>query len=131
MILLSRAYKGYAAGTIVQLIPSEEASLIAQGMGTDSAGPVTPGNVSTSMTQGRAGIAAAGTSVTITNSAFTTASKFSAFLANAAADATATDVVRVTPAAGSVTFYLNAAATAAVAIDWMLLPSAQGMLPPN
>lgn len=131
MILLSRGYAGYLAGAIVQLPASEEAALIAQGLATNSAGPVTPGNVTTSKTMGRCGIAAAGTSVTVTNASFTPESRFSVFLSNAAADATATDVVRVTPAAGSATFYLNAAATAAVALDWMLLSSAQGMLPPN
>ena len=33
MILLSRGYAGYLAGTIVQLPAQEEASLIAQGFG--------------------------------------------------------------------------------------------------
>lgn len=131
MILLSRAYAGYLAGTIVQLPASEEAALIAQGLATTSAGPVTPGNVTTTKSMGRCGIAAAGTSVTVTNPNITPESRFSAFLAGAAADATAFDVVRVNAVAGAVTFYLNAAATAAVAVDWMLLPSAQGMLPPN
>ena len=131
MVLLSRAYAGYLAGTIVQLTPSEEAALIAQGLATNSAGPVTPGAVNTTKTAGRVGIAAAGTSVVISNPNFTAASKFSVNLANAAADATATFIGLVTPAAGQVTISLNAAATAAVAIDWMLLPSAQGMLPPN
>lgn len=131
MILLARAYAGYLAGTIVQLPTSEEAALVPQGYGTVSAGPVTPGAVTTSKTMGRVGIAAAGTSVVVTNPAFTTESRFSAFMSNAAADATAFDVVRVVPAAGSVTFHVNAAATAAVSIDWMQLPSQQGMLPPN
>lgn len=131
MILLSRAYAGYLASTIVQLPTSEEAALVSQGYGTVSAGPVTPGAVTTTKTMGRVGIAAAGTSVVVSNPSFTTESRFSAFMSNAAADATAFDVVRVTPAAGSVTFALNAAATAAVAIDWMQLPSQQGMLPPN
>lgn len=118
MILLSRAYRGYAAGTIVQLQTSMEAALIAQGLATASAGPVTPGAVSTDLSQGRAGIAAAGTSVVVTNPNFTTESKFVAYLSNAAADGTATSITRITPANGSVTFTLNAAATAAVAIDW-------------
>ena len=58
MILLSRAYAGYLAGTIVQLPASEEAALIAQGLATTSAGPVTPGNVTTTKSMGRCGIAA-------------------------------------------------------------------------
>lgn len=130
MILLSKAYKGYAAGTIVQLATQEEAALIAQGFGTTSAGPVTPGAVTTTASAGRVGIAAAGTSVVVTNPAFTTESKFIAYLSNAAADGTATSITRITPANGSVTFTLNAAATAAVAIDWALL-LISGELPPN
>lgn len=117
MILLSRPYGGYAAGTIVQFQTATELSLIGQGLGTSSVGPVTPGPVTTSQTNGRVGIAAAGTSVTITGP-FTTESKFGQNLSNAAADTTATYVSRVVPAAGSVTFFLNAASTAAVTIDW-------------
>ena len=119
MILLLKDYKGYLAGTIVQLATQEEAALIAQGMGTTSAGPVTPGAVTTTATSGRVGIAAAGTSVVVSNPAFNTESKFTAYLSNAAADGTALYVTRIVPAAGSVTFHLNAAATAAVTIDWL------------
>ena len=121
MILLSRSYAGYAAGTIIQVQTVVESALIAQGLATNSAGPVTPGAVSTTETQGRVGIAAAGTSVVVSNPSFTAESKFAAFLSNAAADGTALYITRITPAAGSVTFTLNAAATAAVSIDWMLL----------
>lgn len=121
MILLSKGYAGYAAGAIVQLTTNQEAAMIAQGAATSSAGPVTPGAVTTTATQGRLGIAAAGTSVVLTNASFTTESKFAAYLSNAAADGTALYITRITPAAGSVTFTLNAAATAAVAIDWQLM----------
>jgi len=121
MILLSRSYAGYAAGAIVQLQTAVESALIAQGLATTSAGPVTPGAVSTTEMQGRVGIAAAGTSVVVSNPAFTAESKFNAYLSNAAADGTALYITRITPAAGQVTFTLNAAATAAVAIDWMCL----------
>jgi hypothetical protein len=121
MILLGRSYGGYVAGTIVQLSTNVEASLIAQGLATTSAGPVTPGAVTTNQPAGRVGIAAAGASVVITNPAFTTESKFSAVLSNAAADVSALYITRITPAAGSVTITLNAAATAAVAVDWALL----------
>ena len=130
MILLGKSYAGYAAGTIVQLPTQEEAALVAQGLASTSAGPVTPGAVTTTKTLGRVGIAAAGTSVVITNPAFTTESRFLAYLSNAAADGTALYITRITPAAGSVTFTLNAAATAAVAIDWALL-TVSGELPPN
>jgi hypothetical protein len=123
MILLpsSRGYAGYLPSTIVQLQTSEEAALVSQGLGTVSAGPVTPGAVTTSKTSGRVGIAAAGTSVVVSNSAFDANSKFVAYLSNAAADGTALSITRITPAAGTVTFTLNAAATAAVSIDWALL----------
>lgn len=121
MILLLRPYGGYASGTIVQLQTPVEAALIAQGFASTSAGPVTPGAVTTNQNFGRVGIAAAGTSVVVTNPAFTTEGRYQAYLSNAAADATAFSVNRITPAAGSVTFSLNAAATAAVAVDWALL----------
>lgn len=130
MVLLSRSYAGYAAGTIVQLSTNEEAALVAQGLATTSAGPVTPGAVTTTKTAGRVGIAAAGASVVITSSNFDANSKFVAYLSNAAADGTALYVTRITPAAGSVTLTLNAAATAAVAIDWSLL-LISGELPPT
>lgn len=129
MILLSRSYAGYLAGTIVQLSTQAEAALIAQGFATTSAGPVTPGNVTTTEVSGRVGVAAAGTAVVITNPRFTTESKFNINLSNIAGDATATSV-RVTPAAGSVTFTLNAASTGVVAIDWVLL-MISGELQPN
>lgn len=118
MILLGRNYRGYLAATIVQLQTSMEAALIAQGAATTSAGPVTAGAVSTDLNQGRLGIAAAGTSVVLTNPNITAESKFVAYLSNAAADTTATSITRITPAAGSVTFTLNAASTGIVAIDW-------------
>lgn len=123
MILLgsARGYKGYLPSTIVQLSTQEEASLIAQGLATTSAGPVTAGAVTTTNTQGRLGIAAAGSSVVLTNPNITAESRIFAALSNAAADATATSITRITPAAGSVTFTLNAAATGVVAIDWMLM----------
>lgn len=130
MILLSRPYRGYLAGTIVQLPTSTEAALVAANYATASAGPVTPGAVSTDMTSGRLGVAAAGASVVLTNPNITTESKLVAVLSNAAADGTALYITRITPAAGSVTFTLNAAATAAVAIDWALL-TLSGELPPN
>lgn len=118
MILLSRTYAGYPAGTIVQFQTPVEAALIAQGIGVTSAGPVTPGNVSTTAVFGRVGIAAAGTSVVISNPSFTAESRFNCYLSNAAADTTATFITRITPAVGSVTINVNAAATAAIAIDW-------------
>ena len=120
MILLSKSVAGYASGSTVQMTTNQEAALIVQGVATASAGPVTPGAVTTTAIQGRVGIAAAGTSVVISNPLFTAESKIYAVLSNAAADATAFGIARITPAAGTVTITLLAAATAAVAIDWSL-----------
>lgn len=127
MILLNRAYDGYAAGTIVQFTTQLEATLIASGSASASAGPVTPGAVAPiSAIAGRAGIAAAGTSVVITSPLVTAESKIFAYLSNAAADTSALYITRITPAAGSFTLALNAAATAAVAVDWVILNPSQG-----
>ena len=121
MIFLNKAYRGYAAGTIVQLQTSMEAAAIAQGIASNNVGPVTAGAVTTDLTQGRLGIAAAGTSVVLTNPNITAETKFVAFLSNAAADATALSITRITPAIGSATFTLNAASTGIVAIDWAIV----------
>ena len=121
MILLNRSYNGYPSGSIVQFQTPLETSLVQQGLATVSVGPVTPGNVSTTEMQGRAGIAAAGTNVVISNPSFTAEAKFNAFLSNAAADTTALYVTRIVPAVGQVTIYVNAAATAATSVDWMCL----------
>ena len=129
MISLSRAYNGYLPGTIVQLDTPTETALVQQGFGTVSAGPVTPGNVSTTQFAGRVGIAAAGTNVVISNPSFTTQTKATAVLSNSTADTTATSV-RVTPGAGTLTLTLNAAATAAVAIDWTV-PDLSGLTAVN
>lgn len=127
MVLLTRSYAGYAAGTIVQLPTNVEAALIAQGLATNSAGPVTPGAVSTTQFMGRAGIGAGAASVVVSNPAFNAESKFVAWLSNAAADGTALYVTRVVPAAGQVTIFVNANATAAIAIDWALLGPQGGL----
>lgn len=131
MILLSKTYKGYASGTIVQLPTQEEAALIAQGFATTSAGPVTTGAVTTTATSGRVAIAAGASSLVVTNPNVDVNSKIFAVVNQAAADATLLRVERIVPAAGSFTIYGTANATAATTIDWMLLPSSQGMLPPN
>jgi hypothetical protein len=132
MILLNKAYGGYLAGTIAQFPTSVEAALIAQGLATLSAGPVTPGNVNAgNQQQGRAGIAAGGTSVVITNGLIQTESKVYAYLSNAAADTTALYITRIqcTSNPGAITITLNAAATAAVSVDWFIL--GPGLSPTN
>lgn len=121
MILLSRAYAGYASGSIVQLPTNVEAALIAQGWATTSAGPVTPGAVTTTQTSGRVAIAAGSSSVVVTNAAVDAQSKIFAVVAQAAADGTLLRVERIVPAAGSFTIYGTANATATTTIDWMLM----------
>ena len=122
MILLSRPYQGYLAGTVVQLPTSTEAALVAQGYATVSAGPVTTGNVNAgNMNQGRVAAAAAASSIVVTNSNVTAESKVFAVVAQAAADGTALRVERIVCAAGSFTIYLTAAATATTTVDWVLM----------
>lgn len=122
MITLIRGYKGYLAGTIVQLQSSEEAALIAQGMATDATTTApTTGAVTANATQGRAGIAAGSSSVVVTNNMVDATSKIFAVVAQAAADGTLLRVERVLPAAGSFTIYGTANATATTQIDWVLL----------
>lgn len=121
MILLSRPYKGALAGTIVQLSTSEEASLIAQGLATTSAGPVTTGAVTLNSQQGRVAIAAGASSVVVTNNMVTAESKVFAVVAQAAADGTLLRVERVVCANGSFTIYGTANATATTTIDWVLM----------
>lgn len=130
MVLLSRSYAGYAAGSIVQLSTNEEAALIAQGMATTSAGPVTTGAVTTSKTSGRVAIAAGASSVVVTNANVDANSKIYAVVAQAAADGTLLRVERILPAAGSFTIYGTANATATTSIDWALM-DLSGAFPPN
>lgn len=120
-VLLGRGYQGYSAGTIVELPASTEAALVAAGQASVSAGPPTTGNVAITANSGCAAIAAGQSSVTITNPAITVQSLVWAVVAQAAADGTLLRVERVVPAAGSVTIYGTAAATATTLIDWAIL----------
>lgn len=121
MILLNKSYAGYTSGTIVELPASVEAALIASGGAVDSAGPVTPGNVTTTANQGRVGIAAGASSVVVTHAAVNKQSVVTADVAQAAADGTLLRVERVVPADGSFTIYGTANATAAVSIKWAIV----------
>lgn len=121
VLLGSRGYAGYAGGTIVELQASTEAALIAAGQATDSAGPPTTGNVTTTALSGCAAIAAGASSVTITNTNITKQSKVFAVVAQAAADATLLRVERIVCANGSVTIYGTANATATTLIDWAVM----------
>lgn len=120
-VVLGRAYQGYPAGSIVELPASTEAAMIASGSAQASVGPPTPGNVSTTANSGCVGIAAGQSSVTITHPNITAQSLIWACVAQAAADATLLRVERILPAAGSVTIYGTAAATATTLVDWAIL----------
>lgn len=124
MILLNRAYKGALAGTIIQLSTSEEASLVAQGLASVSAGPVTTGAVTLNNQQGRVAIAAGAGNVTVTNNLVTAESKVFAVVAQASADGTLLRVERVVCSNGSFVIHGTANATATTTIDWcLMLPS--------
>lgn len=81
----------------------------------------TPGNVTSNNFHGRCAIAAGASTVTVTNTFATTSVTVFAIISQATADATLTQIVRMAPAAGSFTLYGNAAATANVVVDWMLV----------
>ena len=98
--------------------------MVAQGYGSISAGPVTAGPVAIVgpvLQQGRVAVPAAGTSVVVAHNNVTSESHVYAVIAQTTADATATSVVRIVPANGSFTIFVNAAATAVTTIDWTLL----------
>lgn len=86
---------------------------------TDSSG--TPGNVTNNSPRGRVAIAAAATAVTVTNSAVTATSTVLAVINQGATDTTLTQILRVQTAAGSFTITGNAAATANVVIDYVVV----------
>lgn len=124
-VLLNRAYGGYSAGQTIQLPTLTENALIAQGVGTlvsaAAAAAVTPGALTTSLPAGRCTIAAASSSVVVTNPGVDVNSKIFAVINQVAADGTLLRVERIVPAAGSFTIYGTANATAAVSIDWAVL----------
>jgi len=123
-ILLSKAYNNCAAGTVQEFTAELEAVLIAQGFGaTALVTAITPGAQSSTLYAGTAAVAIAAASVVITNPLITANTKVWAVVGQAAADATALRVERIVPAAGSVTIYVTAAATAATYIDWAILPT--------
>lgn len=84
----------------------------------DSTNTGTVGAVTINKAAGRVNIAAAGTSVVVTNSLVTAASKV--FVVISTADATAV-LKNVVPAAGSFTITLNAATTAQTSLDFFVV----------
>ena len=79
----------------------------------------TPGNVTNNSPRGKAAFAAAGTSVVVTSSLVTATSTVLTQLETG--DATLTEILRVTPAAGSFTVTGNAAATAATTFSFLVV----------
>jgi hypothetical protein len=124
-ITLNRSYAGYASGTIVSLDTTTEAALIAQGLASlassAASAPTATGAVTANVLQGRATVAAAASSVVITNSLVNVNSKIVAYINQAAADGTAFNVTRIVPAVGSFTIFLNAATTANTVVDWVII----------
>jgi len=128
MILMNRPYAGFAAGAIVEFSAELEAALIAQGFAVTSSGPVTPGAQATNglgpntllpLIVGTAACAIGAATVVITNPLIGTNTKGFAQVSQAAADATALRVERVSCAAGAMTITLTANATAATEVSWM------------
>lgn len=121
-VTLLRAYGGTPAGQVVEFTSELETALVAQGIAsTASVANVTTGAQTQNTFSGTAAIAAGSSSVVITNSNITANSKVWAVVAQAAADGTLLRVERVVPAAGSVTIYGTAAATATTLIDWAII----------
>lgn len=123
-VLLNKAYAGSVAGSIREYSAELEAALIAQGIATASVvGSVTTGAQTSDTWSGTAAVPIGASSVVITNSLITANSKVWACVAQAAADGTLLRVERVLCAAGSVTIYGTANATAITLIDWAILPT--------
>lgn len=122
-INLNRGYRGLIGGTVVGLSTNVEANLIAAGYASANASKanITAGNISYDGIQGTVVIGAGTSSVTITNPNIDANTKVFATIAQAAADGTLTSLPRIVPAAGSVTIYGNANATAAVIVDWSII----------
>lgn len=124
-VLLNRAYAGYASGAIVTLDAKTEAALVAQGLATVSAvASTTTGAATANVMAGTCAIAAGAASVVITNANITAQSTVYAVVSQAAADGSLLRVERVVPAAGSVTIFGTANATATTIIRWAILPVA-------
>ena len=123
-VLLLKPYQGNPAGAVVEFPATTEASLIAQNLAqTALTSASTPGNMATNTPNGTAAIAIGANNVVITNPLINANSTVLAYVAQATADTTLTSITRVVPAAGAVTIYGNANATAAVIVDWAIVPS--------
>lgn len=123
-VLLLRPYAGSNAGVNVTYDAKTEAALIAQGLASNVATSATTTGAQTSnVTAGTAAVAAGSSSVVITNALINANSTVVAYVSQTTADTTFTSVLRVVPAAGSVTIFGPANATATTIVRWALLPA--------
>lgn len=126
VLLGSKGYAGYLAGTVVSIDANTEAALIAQNLAVASTNAsITTGAVTANVLQGICAIAAGSSSIVITNNLVNAFSQISAYVSQAAADGTLLRVERIVPAAGSFTIYGTANATATTLISWKVDPMGQ------
>lgn len=126
-VTLIRAYNGFAAGSVVEFPAELEAALVAQKLAT-SGGTLTTGAQSSTVAvtpwvpvaSGFVSIAAAASSLVVSNPAITSQSKAFAAISQSAADGTLTSIVRVFCQNGSMTITGNAGATAAVRVAYIV-----------
>lgn len=121
-VTLLRPYGGYAQGNVVELPPSTEATLIASGGATTSAGPATAGALTTNQPQGAGAIAAGTLSTVITCPLVSPQSIVFAVINQTTADSTLLRIERVVPGIGFFTVFGNANATAITGFDWAIIP---------
>lgn len=127
-VLLNRSYNGINAGSVVEFSAELEAALVAQGLASASVAAVTPGaqsrqdgpNTLIPVLVGTGAIAAAASTLVINSPNITANSKGFAQISQAAADGTATSIVRVSAAAGALTITANAAATAQTEVSFIV-----------
>lgn len=126
VLLGSKGYKGYLAGTVVNLPASEEAALVAQGLAaTSTVASTTTGAVTANVRSGICAVAAGASSIVITNELVNASTKINAYVSQASADGTLLRVERIVAAAGSFTIYGTANATATTLIAWFIESEAQ------
>ena len=107
-------------GDVIGLIGLTGREIAHPGTITGNDSSAAPGNATHTGTHGRCAIAAAASSVVITNRNVNPASTVVPVLTGAAADATLTSIPRVVCANGSFTLFGNAASTAAIQVDYLV-----------
>jgi hypothetical protein len=128
-VTLNRPYAGNASGSVVTFDAKTESALVTQGLASTALSTATTtGAQTTNATQGLAAIAAGSSSVVITDALINANTFVTAYVAQATADTTLLRVERIVPAAGSVTIFGTANATATTLIRWAIVPTV-GLLP--